>query len=622
MSSPQVTPITGLPQASGWAQVITHPSRLLTCVLSVAGKNANSVGKTLAEHVSHFQAKTSAELHNALLDLLQIARQEECQIQLACILFTEDRNILATHSGSVFLQRNHKAGEILRSDNELRIIEGPRVKDDLFVLATKQSATTFPALKNMLHKPSENIVPKLVAELHGKESSALSAMAWIENGAELEAVGDDEEKQPLGKKLLGTVSLDKAANAVRSFPISRLRKNPILLAKRAARKGINFFKNLRQPRINTLGDNGNGRNRWFFIAAAVVILVLGGVIGWKQYQINQELETLQPRLGELQMQLEAARDKADTEPLVARAEVREVLRGLEDLIAANQDKQQAVKKLKEEYQLAQAFADSISGTENLDNLEPFFDLRLAEAGFIASDAQTNDEQLIALDASAGKTVVLNLENKQTSPVSLGDIGSTKAMTIEEDQLYLLAGGLHAYDLGNDNLHTQLKEQGDSDRAGSLLESFGTYLYVFNAEERNVYRYLRSDDELSDPIGWLVDKQDFVFDEIEDMAVDGDIWFTTQNGEVWRYTQGSRQEFAIQDLNTAFDSSLKIATHLESEYLYVLESSKNRLVVLRKDGTFFKEIVSEVLAGANTLAASKTEDVVYVISGSLVYRLSL
>ena len=99
-------------------------------------------------------------------------------------------------------------------------------------------------------------------------------------------------------------------------------------------------------------------------------------------------------------------------------------------------------------------------------------------------------------------------------------------------------------------------------------------------------------------------------------------FRSQNGEVWRYTQGSRQEFAIQDLNTAFDSSLKIATHLESEYLYVLESSKNRLVVLRKDGTFFKEIVSEVLAGANTLAASKTEDVVYVISGSLVYRLSL
>jgi len=353
-----------------------------------------------------------------------------------------------------------------------------------------------------------------------------------------------------------------------------------------------------------------------------VIALLGALIGWKQYQINQEVQALQPQFGELQQQLADAQAKAETDPLEARIEAREVMRGLEDLIAANQDKPAATKRLKEEYQLAQHFADSISGSETQGPLDPFFDLRLAEAGFVASDVAVSDTLLLALDAAGQKAVSLVLENKQTTPITLEDIGSARALALEGSNLYILADGLHSYNLDDNNRHTQLKEQGDSDREGSLLGNFGSYLYILNTPERNVYRYLLGDDGLSDPIGWLVDKQGFDFETIESMAIDGDIWFTTQSGEILRYTQGSSSDFNIQELETPFDSPLKIATHPESDYLFILENSRQRLVVLQKDGTFVKEIISESLSAADTVAASRTEDAVFVVSGSLVYKISL
>jgi hypothetical protein len=616
-----VTPITGLPQVNGWAQVITHPSRSLTCVLSVSGKNANSVGKTLAEQVAHFPVATADRLHNSLLDLLQRARQEDCRLQLACILLTENKNIIATYSGSVFLRRKGRVGEILASEGDLKIVEGVRVPNDLFVLTTKQAANFFPELKTLLQRDTETLVTQLVAQLHSQENSALSALAWVENGEiRPENTSDFAEGSGglLGKLNLGGV-LTQAGQKIKS---TRWHKNPLFLAKKTGQKIKNLVNNRQQLHENLLGKSAKPATRNFIILGGVVILLLIGIIFWKQRQINLEVQSLQPRLGELEQQLDQAQSLADNDPITARTQAREVLRGLEDLIATNQDKEQAVKRLKQNYQLAQAFLESMSGTETTGPLEPFFDLRLTEAGFVAQQIAVNEKILFALDAAGEKIISLDLENKQTTQISLENAGKVRALTANDETVYVLANGLHAYDLTTDNRHTQLKEEGDSDRGGTLLDSFTTYLYVFNPEQLNIYRWLVGDEGLSDPIGWLVDKQGLEFGDVESLTIDGDLWLATQSGELLKYTQGVPQAFSITDLPTPFDSTLKVATHVDSEYLYVLERSRQRLVILRKDGSFLREIVSESMATADALATSTSEDAVFIVSGSLVYKISL
>jgi hypothetical protein len=381
------------------------------------------------------------------------------------------------------------------------------------------------------------------------------------------------------------------------------------------------FAAFRQSENNVLGEKPKTLPRNFYLIAGVIVLLLGGIILWKQYQIGREINTLQPRLGELQQQLVHAQSIAGSEPITAREEVRAVMQGLEDLIAANPDKKQAVKKLKEEYQTAQTFAESISGTET-QTLEPFFDLRLAEASFVAKEIVLSGNNLLALDAAGQRAVLLDLTNKQTQQIIFDNIGTGKSLTADENTLYILADGLHSYDLDSEShAHTLLKAQGDSDRAGMLLAKFATYLYVFNPEERNIFRYLENDDGLSDPVGWLVDKQGLDFPTITSMTIDGDLWLGTQDGKILKYTQGQPQSFTIGEQPTPFDSALKVATQPDSEYVLVLEKARQRVVILRKDGSFFKEIVSSSLASAETIVASLTENAAFVVSGSLVYKIT-
>lgn len=622
MSNFQVTPITGLPQVNGWAQVVTHPSRLLHCVLAVSGKNANSVGKTLAEQITHFQVTDSAQLHNALLDVLQNARAENCRLELACLLFAEQKSILASSGGSVFLKRNQRAGEILTSAGELKIIEGSHQPDDVFILATQQVDQVFPDLKDQLLQPTEDLAPKLVADLHGGENSSLSALAWIESQPE-----SDSDVASLvnvsGKSSFATkLNLGGIWQNGRQLFANFMEKKPWLSIRPATEKFLAKFGRGSQSNTNgVLGPRPRLAPKQFLLIAGAVVLLLIALIFLKQRQINAEIQTLQPRFGELQQQLANAKNLASTEPITARAETRAVLQGLEELIAGNQDKKDALKKLREEYQSAQEFSETIAGTETQGPLEAFFDLRLTEAGFVAKELAMSGTTLLALDAAGQRAALLDTTNKQTQQIVFDNIGTAKAIATDDEQLYVLADGLHSYELSENHSHEQLKEPGDSDRAGTLLENFTSYLYVLNPEERNLYRYLQGDDGLSDPIGWLTDKQGLEFSQITSMSIDGDVWLTTQTGQVFKYTQGSRQNFTISGLATPFDSPLKIATNPDSEYLLVLEKNRQRLVVLRKDGGFLKEIVSESLASTETLVSSPTENAAYVVSGSLVYKIA-
>ncbi|OGJ37567.1 MAG: hypothetical protein A2383_00925 [Candidatus Pacebacteria bacterium RIFOXYB1_FULL_39_46] len=615
-----MTPITGLPQVNGWAQVITHPSRALTCVLSVIGKNANSVGKTLAEQISHFKVINSAQLHNDLLDLLQSARREDCRLQLACILQSEDKNIIATHSGSVFLRRQGRVGEILSSQGNLKIIEGSKVSKDLFVLATEQSTIIFPELKILLQRDTESLVTQLVAELQNQENSSLSALAWIEDGLVEPKETINLTDQP--KKLLKQLNPKLFSQTIQKIKLLRWPKNPLFLVKKSWRKIKNIITSGSKPRMGSLNQLSKRTNYNFWLGAGLIIVLLLSLILWKKHQINQEIQALQPKLGELEQQLESAQSIAENDPIMARNDAKEVIKGLEDLIAGNQDKPQALKRLKQNYQEAQDFVQSITSTQLAGPLDPFFDLRLTEADFVAQQIALNEDTLFTLDAAGQKIVTLDLDTKQTTQIPLENIGTARALAVSGETIYVLADGIYAYDLsGETRQETRLKEQGDSDRAGNLLGLFATYLYIINPEERNIYRYLKNTEGLSEPIGWLVDKQNLEFNSITDLAIDGDVWLTTKSGELLKYTQGRPQNFTVNDLSIAFDSELKIATHPDSEYLFVLERARQRLVVLSKDGSFFKEIISESLATVDTIAASLSENAVFAVSGSLVYKIS-
>ncbi len=605
MSKFQLTPVTGLPQVDGWAQVISHPSGSFFCVLAVQGQNANSIGKNLTEFLLSQEVNTSASLHHVLLDLLQKARTELCKIQLACLTIGEKNKVIAaTHSGSVLLKRNGKIGEILFSTGELKIIEGVLQDGDLFSITTEEAKNTFSNLKEKLANKTEEIATKLVSELQDNQTSSLVAVGLLEETI--------IEKDLTTKKVNRKVFKEKLANLINYSRKVNL-KNLFLIPKKISTK-INFSK----EKV-TLEQQNN--LQLFLKIAFFLITVFVAIIFWKQQTIKKELEPITPVLENIDQRFEQLKNNDQTSQLELRTESRNLLKELEDLITQNKDNKYSLEAIKKQYQEIQAFSETISGVETQGPLDPFFDLRLAEPEFIEKQTSLDGQQLFALDAAGEYGIYLNLTNKQTTKFNLGKVGvSTKAIAIGENSLFALGNGIHVFNLTDQEKHQQLKEEGDSDRGGTIIKAYGPYIYIFNPEKRNIYRYLLKDEKLSEPIGWLIDKQNLDFSAVESMAVDGDLWLTDNNGQIFKYTQGQKQDFTIKDLPTALGKAIKIAAAENNDYLYILDKDQQKVVILQKDGQFVKEISSESFSSGGNIVALTDQPGALVISGSLIYQL--
>ncbi|MCC6711108.1 MAG: hypothetical protein IT416_02025 [Candidatus Pacebacteria bacterium] len=615
MSKFQLTPITGLPQVDGWAQVISHPSGSLFCVLAVQGQHANSVGRNLSELLLGKDISDSAQLHNLILDLLQVARTELCKIQLACLVFADNNKVIAaTHSGSVFLKRNSKVGEILQSDSELKIIEGNLQKNDLFSLTTQDAKNNFTSFKEKLISNNiETLATDLVAELQEKTQSSLIAIGFLEEKPALEP---GPQQPPNNKKTNQEIIAKKWSllkNKLTKINLNRVRSLAQNLPKKLWQKPTVFAEKIESEQTKT--------PQVFLKVAFLLITIFVGVIFWKQQTIKQELEPITPILAEIDARFEIIKNDQTTSDIQLRDNAKELMRELENLIATNKDKKYSLEEIKKYYQEIQAFADSISGVENQAKLDPFFDLRLAEPEFVAKRVSLSNNQLFALDASGKYGIYLNLENKQANKINFEQLElPAKNISLSDNLLFVLGNGIHLFDLEQENTHTKLKDEGDSDRDGSLFQTYGSYLYIINPEKRNIYRYLLKDDKLSEPIGWLLDKQDLDFSNLESISVDGDLWLTDKTGRILKYTQGQKQTFEPQSLPSPLGKNIKLSTTENSNYLYILDRDQHKVVILQKDGLFVKELSSDSLSAGDTIVALEEKEGALVVSGSLIYEI--
>ena len=276
-------------------------------------------------------------------------------------------------------------------------------------------------------------------------------------------------------------------------------------------------------------------------------------------------------------------------------------------------------QLKKEIDEAKSFAADISGKQELSQLQVFFDLRLTDSSFVANSLALVGDSLLFLDKEKKQLVTLNTINKQSSVTTLPTSTSLADWAPTSKQIFFLDNGLSSYNIESKKASI-IKETGDTDREGTLLRLFDSYLYVLNPTKRNIFRFTIDKSGLSTGIGWVTNKKDLDFNNIYDFTVDGSIWLTTKSGEIKKYTQGQPQNFQVSGLETPFNSPLSIYTTEKLANIFVLEPNQKRMVVLSKDGKLIKEVKSQELGAATALTVSTEINVAYILSGSTVYAI--
>jgi hypothetical protein len=680
------TSVVGSPLAHGWAKTISNSDQTLVCSLAVTSLNAKNVGHELVLLLEKAKVESTAQLHNLLLDLLAETRQREAQLQLALIWSPENSTAMAaaTYQGQIILHRENRLGILLQSSTSLKLVEGKLKQNDQLVLLTQKAEPLKPTIEEALQKQVDTVDLTQFLEQQIKQlsdSSLISANLvniQINKKTEKQAVGSNEQspaqakttqsslpQRPEPNEALSTAAVDATAKSsapkndnkeikvkISAQSLLSLFKKIFNLFKQVFQRFSRLLKKIKKPSwLNSqklteltvvitrpkqlfnklkptqniyLKKHGSKKIIRIFLISLILLLLLG--ISWwgytqhiaaKQNQIRQELapaETL----------LQQAQQQANQNIITARDQTASAL----ELITAKQkayEHDRVAQKVIEEY-LTQAnqFYEKISGIIEVSQLEIFFDINQVSPNFLTSVVSLDQNELYLFDQGQNILLSFNINSKQTNSLNLNEAQAVQDIIASEDKIYILNQGLLEIDLplNPNSPPTQLKEEGDSDREAIMIEFFEGYLYVFNPEQRNIYRYVIREDGLSEPIGWLTNKQGLDFAAVTSFVVDGQIWLADKNGVIWKYEKGEPLNFEITGLEEPLGESIQLYANQNTEYLYVLEPAMERLLVLSKQGELIKQISSSTLASTTNFVVDEQTQRAFVISGSIIYTINL
>jgi hypothetical protein len=126
-----------------------------------------------------------------------------------------------------------------------------------------------------------------------------------------------------------------------------------------------------------------------------------------------------------------------------------------------------------------------------------------------------------------------------------------------------------------------------------MVAYGRRLYTLNPKAKQIYKYQRIRNSFANPKAYL-NAENPELDKATALAIDGTIYVAFEDGSIMQFYQGKKNEFfkfESQPL-TAVSQIDAMFTDFDHDYLYILESEKNRLVKFFKQNDGDLDYVSQ------------------------------
>lgn len=107
-----------------------------------------------------------------------------------------------------------------------------------------------------------------------------------------------------------------------------------------------------------------------------------------------------------------------------------------------------------------------------------------------------------------------------------------------------------------------------------------------------------------------------------MAVDGSVWILFKDGTIQKFTKGSQESFKNPTLDEPLKNPQKIFTDINTDNLYILEPTQERIVVIGKDGSLHAQYKSKILKRAKDFEVIEKEKTIYFLADGKIYKIEL
>ncbi|MFH2136769.1 MAG: hypothetical protein ABII19_04055 [Patescibacteria group bacterium] len=153
-----------------------------------------------------------------------------------------------------------------------------------------------------------------------------------------------------------------------------------------------------------------------------------------------------------------------------------------------------------------------------------------------------------------------------------------------------------------------------------IRDFAIYnqkLYVLDTKDNQIFRHIGALAGFGGGTNWLRETVDL--GNARSLAIDGAIYLGMADGKILKFGAGEPLDFTVE-VDPALSSEIKIWTSVETSFLYVLEPSAKRLVVLDKNGKIITQYFSEKFDNLKDFSVLEKEKKIYLLSGDFVYEI--
>jgi hypothetical protein len=579
-------PLLAKSQAHYFVGFLNNRQENIIMVFSLQGPNAHFFGKDLQMRLSNWQFHSAEKLHLALLDLNKECRLKKLQLNFSLTLRTKKNIILACQGGSILLKRHQQLKQLISSQSEINMLIGQYMENDQFLLIAGDQQLGQVIIEKNRNHPLELIIEQKLNDYFKNNFNSV-LLLWHYQ---------DKEKISLSKKLTkiktSFLKIKKIPKKIKEFVLK--------------------IKNLRQ-------EQKKRYQKIFLLTALVIVLISTAFISWR-YLEQRSLERVNNEINTLILSDEELEKLSTTQPVLARDKIQENRDQLKQLLL-EYNSLLAKKRIEEKIQELENKTEQLASENNLDQLLVYSNWYENYPDFLGNKMIASPQGLLVGNGQSGQLLLINDNNNFAQwAINFSDF-SVDSSNPERLKIFIKDQGIKYLDW-QDKSSFELKTEGDSDRDAQLVESYQNFLYLLNPEKRNIYRYTLTDGELSEAIGWLVDKQNINFSEISDMSIDGDLWLSFKDGKIMKFSRGYQENFILTGLEELPNNSILIASQENSEKIVFLDSSNNRLIVSTKEGQLISEIKSNELAGVSDITLSSDGQSCFALSGSVIYQIQI
>ncbi len=161
--------------------------------------------------------------------------------------------------------------------------------------------------------------------------------------------------------------------------------------------------------------------------------------------------------------------------------------------------------------------------------------------------------------------------------------------------------------------------------GVSVQAYNGRMYILDSEGKQIWKYTKRRDKYANAEGYITSGE--ISDPV-DFAIDGFIYVIQADGSVVKFDRGDQTDFAISKAPLdPIEKPTSIYTELDLNRIFILEASKNRVLVLDKDTTsgnavYSGQYVFDGLGDMRDMYFDKGSNRLYLLDAQHIYEVTI